>query len=593
VTFNPLSPGTPIPVALPGGAQGFDSVACPAATQCTAVGWGEQEVTFNPRSPGAPTPVTISNGQYTPTSVACPSLSQCTSVDQDGREVTFDPRSPGTPTPVTIDAGNNNLLSVACPSSTQCTTVEYGGGLGREVTFNPQSPGAPTPATIGAGLNFIAVTCPSATQCTAAARGGDQSTFNPQAPGTPTPQTIDSGAWMFDITCISASDCLAVDNHGTVFEGDPTSASAWTTHTFPSENNLAGVSCVSASECAIVSDPIPFPGERNVGNEYFATDGSVPLPPAWTGILPSVSGTATVGQSLSESHGSWSPSPTGYTYQWEDCDSSGNNCTAINGATSPSYTVTAADEGSTIRVWETGSNAASAGGPALSAATSVVPGPPALTGAGPSISGTSAVGQMLTESHGSWSFSPTSYTLQWGDCDSVGNNCTAINGATSQSYTLTAADIGHTIRVQETAANATGESAPAVSAATAVVPSLLGTPRVGPVTTRGSRASVTLGCSGSTGALCNLTLTLTATERLRKGKVVAVTAGKRHGTKSVLLASVTTTIDAGQSQRLTVSLNATGRRLLAARRSLTVRLTVDAATEVISTRSLTFKARGT
>jgi hypothetical protein len=86
----------------------------------------------------------------------------------------------------------------------------------------------------------------------------------------------------------------------------------------------------------------------------------------------------------------------------------------------------------------------------------------------PTISGTPQEGQTLTEAHGTWTGSPTSYSYQWLRCDSSGANCTAITGATSQTYTLTAADVGHTIRVQETATNAAG-SASARSAPTAVV----------------------------------------------------------------------------------------------------------------------------
>ena len=38
---------------------------------------------------------------------------------------------------------------------------------------------------------------------------------------------------------------------------------------------------------------------------------------------------------------SWTNLPTSYTYAWQDCDTAGNNCTTISGATSSSYTLTA------------------------------------------------------------------------------------------------------------------------------------------------------------------------------------------------------------------------------------------------------------
>jgi hypothetical protein len=87
----------------------------------------------------------------------------------------------------------------------------------------------------------------------------------------------------------------------------------------------------------------------------------------------------------------------------------------------------------------------------------------------PTISGSVVEGQTLSESRGSWSNSPTSYTYQWQRCDVGGNNCQVITGATAQSYILTAADVGSTVRAQETASNGEGASTPEVSAPTAVV----------------------------------------------------------------------------------------------------------------------------
>jgi hypothetical protein len=87
----------------------------------------------------------------------------------------------------------------------------------------------------------------------------------------------------------------------------------------------------------------------------------------------------------------------------------------------------------------------------------------------PAIAGTAGLGQLLTESHGSWSNAPTGYTYQWEDCDSAGNNCFATAGATGQTHLLTVADVGHTLRVTETASNAAGPGSPAVSAATPAV----------------------------------------------------------------------------------------------------------------------------
>ena len=87
----------------------------------------------------------------------------------------------------------------------------------------------------------------------------------------------------------------------------------------------------------------------------------------------------------------------------------------------------------------------------------------------PTISGTAQQGQALTADPGGWTgVAPISYAYQWRRCDSGGAGCTDITGATSQSYTLVAADIGSTIRVVITASNSAGSSS-ATSAQTATV----------------------------------------------------------------------------------------------------------------------------
>ena len=56
--------------------------------------------------------------------------------------------------------------------------------------------------------------------------------------------------------------------------------------------------------------------------------------------------TPVVGVTLSiSSNGSWSNSPLAYTYQWEDCNSSGGECVPIAGAVNQSYTPQARDAG--------------------------------------------------------------------------------------------------------------------------------------------------------------------------------------------------------------------------------------------------------
>jgi len=86
----------------------------------------------------------------------------------------------------------------------------------------------------------------------------------------------------------------------------------------------------------------------------------------------------------------------------------------------------------------------------------------------PSISGSARDGSLLRASHGSWTGSPTSYAYQWLRCDDQAGNCASIAGATSGQYTVATADVGHRLKVQVTATNASG-SGVAVSRPTGIV----------------------------------------------------------------------------------------------------------------------------
>jgi uncharacterized delta-60 repeat protein len=72
---------------------------------------------------------------------------------------------------------------------------------------------------------------------------------------------------------------------------------------------------------------------------------------------PTMSGTATEGQTLTINPGDWTGSaPINHTNQWRRCDSTGANCVDIAGATVTTYALAAADVGRTIRVRETATN---------------------------------------------------------------------------------------------------------------------------------------------------------------------------------------------------------------------------------------------
>lgn len=74
----------------------------------------------------------------------------------------------------------------------------------------------------------------------------------------------------------------------------------------------------------------------------------------------------------------------------------------------------------------------------------------------PTVTGTPEVGKVLTTTNGSWANSPTGYRYHWQRCTAT--SCITVSGATQQSYLLTDADAGHSIRSVVTATNADGSS---------------------------------------------------------------------------------------------------------------------------------------
>jgi hypothetical protein len=202
--------------------------------------------------------------------------------------------------------------------------------------------------------------------------------------------------------------------------------------------------------CADVSCPVASGGSLHIE----ASTTAPPVPANF--VAPTVAGSAKQGEVLTETHGHWTKNPSAFSYQWQDCDASGANCTSISGATSQTYTITLSDAGHTIRVLETAANSSGPGTPAASAPTEVVTPSRPVIASPPRITGPLTQGKTLTEAHGSWSNAPVSYSYVWERCDAGGKHCAPIARATNQYYVLTAADVGHRILVLESAANAGG-----------------------------------------------------------------------------------------------------------------------------------------
>ena len=201
-------------------------------------------------------------------------------------------------------------------------------------------------------------------------------------------------------------------------------------------------------------------------NEYFMPSAfflvSDEGPATSTGAGPTVGapagGVAHDGEALSADPGTWNGTGTlTYAYQWQRCDANGDNCQNIPGATASHYTPGAADVGGTVRVVVTATNEAGTSTPTASAPIAIKASSAPVSATPPVLSGPAAQGHPLTADPGTWSApGPATYTYQWQRCDAKGANCVDIPGATDDTYTPTAADVGHTLRAEITATNDAG-----------------------------------------------------------------------------------------------------------------------------------------
>lgn len=175
-------------------------------------------------------------------------------------------------------------------------------------------------------------------------------------------------------------------------------------------------------------------------------------------VLPAITGTKTVGQTLTCSTGTWSNTPDTYAYQWL------RSGVPIIGATASTRVLAAADAGALMSCTVTATNS---GVPAVatSAATTAIAGSVPVNTVLPAITGTAQVGETLTTDDGTWTGTPTpTYAYQW-LADDV-----EIDGATASTYVLTGAEEDALITVTVTATNLMGATDATSEATAAVIP---------------------------------------------------------------------------------------------------------------------------
>lgn len=182
---------------------------------------------------------------------------------------------------------------------------------------------------------------------------------------------------------------------------------------------------------------------------------------------PTISGTASIGQTLTADTGTWDSGVT-VGKQWL------RGGVPISGATGSSYVVANADAGYSLSVVATGTRAGYFSAARQSAPSAQVPITYQTLTPTPTISGSAIGGSTLTADPGSWDAGSTQ-TYQWN------RNGTAIAGATTLNYTIAAADLGTSLTFTVTSSKVGFATARKTSLATSVV--VAGTQQLTPVPT--------------------------------------------------------------------------------------------------------------
>lgn len=185
-------------------------------------------------------------------------------------------------------------------------------------------------------------------------------------------------------------------------------------------------------------------------------------------VAPAVTGTATVGQTLTSSTGTWSHqggTVHTFAYQWQRDAQGSGGYTNIAAATASTYVLVGADDLCHIRCFVTATNT---GGNGTATASNVVgtvvdSGVP-VNSVAPAGSGTLNVNSFVSVTTGTWSHTggnAVTYTYQWQDSANGTSGWANIAAATSSGYSIAIGELNLYLRCNVTAHNSAGDAASA------------------------------------------------------------------------------------------------------------------------------------
>jgi len=399
------------------GYSALSGMTCPTTTLCLAVDSAGNLLTTT--TPTAKTGYwqSFNLDTHPLTGVSCDPSLWCVAIDGSGDVLTTTDPTGGKSAWTSTKIDSNGLDAVSCAAGPICAVADAAGDV-----FTSTNPGGTWSGPVGVGApaddELTSIACAATTLCVVGDFDGDLYT-SVNASGA-TPNWIAAGVKtvgkISGIACPSTSVCLAVTNGVQLTSTNPTGgASAWTAN--DNINGMQTVSCVSTTFCLLAGYGEAYVDDPGVATKMiFNSAGAWNLPVsacttnlvctvgddhgnAFVAIVPPtdlsaplIFGQALPGKTLSCADGNWvGEQPISYAYAWLA------GGTAIPGATSSQFTVTAADEGKSLACVVGAVNAGGVTAALSSSVTVPVPGPGTATAQTVAVSGSSVKERLLCQ----------------------------------------------------------------------------------------------------------------------------------------------------------------------------------------------------